>query len=253
MEISRGWTSTWSVGCLALLALARPAAAAELYVSGNLGVSADTGDAGGTNTLMGSPNSGSDIDSSTVFGAAMGVQMPLDQIVPWSWDWDLPGWNLRTELEGSGGRDAELQTEAPSGLTYQSNVQSWSVMVGTWLDIPLHAPISHLFGRVPLLEPLSLYLGGGLGMASSDVKTDDGFSSGSDTAYNFAYEAGTGLGYELTEHVTFGFGYRYLSLGQVDVDLAANGLDTGNLTLDLAAHEFLSRIRVSFYSLPFGR
>lgn len=253
--------------------------AGQLYVSGDVGFSAESSEGSGVNTFTDPERSvgGSASDSSPVFGGAVGYQVPLQRVLPvelslpevrlpyWPGrsvrlmkrrdEWRLPAWPVRFELEGRGGRDYELTTKPlfPTTLDYVSEVSSWSIMTNLWLDVPIARPIEAAFGRLPVLEPFTLHGGGGLGMASVDLETSDGIEgTGSATSYNFAYQFGAGLGYQLTERVSLGMSWRYLDLGEAEVDIQSlAGTDLGNFALDVTAHEFTSSVRIVFYSLPF--
>jgi len=177
----------------------------------------------------------------------VGFAIPYSEVFPDSRS-PISDWSARFELEGLAGRDYELKARGIE--QYHSEVYTWTVMQNSWLDIPLERPISHFFGRIPVLAPLSFTIGAGIGLASNDVSVSDNVSRGSDTTYGFAWQAGAGFDYALTRTVTIGVGYRYLDPGQVDLDLQAGPVPTGSFDLDLAAHEVASSLRVSFYSLP---
>jgi hypothetical protein len=198
------------------------------------------------------PNRGSDSDSSPTYGGSFGVALPL-QSMPWRWEesFALPDWTARIELEGLGGRDYELQTRGADA--YLSEVTSWTLMNNFWMDVPLDAPIARLFGRIPVLDPLGFNLGGGVGLAANDVSTTDNVSRGGKTAYGFAWQVGAGFDYAFTKRVTFGIGYRYLDLGEVDFGLRIGETPIGDFSLDLTAHEIATSLRVEFHSFAPGR
>jgi len=240
----RKWVPT--VSCILAVAFAPAVRAGELYFSGDVRISGGFGDSSGSTPFF--DTSGSDSDSSPVFGGAFGFATPMNRMFPDGWELDLPSWVVRTEVEGLGGRDYELTTEGADPV--HSDVTSWSLMQNVWLDIPLREPITWALGRVPILEPLSFQLGAGVGFGSNDVDVTDNVFTGSETAYNFVYQAGAGLGYALTESVTFSVGYRYVDLGEVDVSLSDGPNAFGNFTLDLSAHEVATTLRVHFYPVP---
>ncbi len=163
----------------------------------------------------------------------------------------VPAWKVRFELEGSFGRDYEFRTDGGDG--FFTEVESHSIMPSVWLDVPVHDPVSRVFGRVPILEPLSIYVGGGAGWITLDAETTDNISSGSDKDTQLSTQWGVGLSYELTRHVTFSLGYRKVDMGDLEMDLrTAPGLDPiGTYELDMEAEEIVSSIRIDFYSFPF--
>lgn len=234
---------------------ATPARAGELYLAGSMFVSTVEGSSGGSTDFGFSP-SGSDSDSSPVWGGALGFELGLDEPLPRASEWPMAPWKLRVELEGLGGRDYELRTKGGDG--FFSDTVSWTVMQNLWLDVPLSGAVTSLLGRVPVLEPLSFYAGAGLGLAINEMKTTDNVSKAKTTSYGMAWQGGAGLGYAFTDLVTFNIGYRYQDLGRVASNLKTDpALDPiGRFKLDLAAHELTTGLRLSFYSVPiqsFGR
>jgi len=233
---------------VAVLAVALPgsAGAGDLYGSTTLVMSAGQGKAGGSTAFF--DNGGDDTDSSPAYGASFGYAVSVDELFP---DRNLDAvadWRLRTELEGLYGRNYELRAQGAE--PYLSQVDIWTLFWNTGLDVPLDRAISGLFGRIPVLEPLSFTLLAGVGLAGNEVSTTDNVSHGGLTSYDFAWQAGAGFGYALTRHVTLGVAYRYFDPGSVDFPLRAGGNRIGNFELDLSAHEVATSIRVGFYSLP---
>jgi len=225
-----------------------PASAADLYLSGDLVMSGASADASGSTSFF--DVSGNDADSSPAYGGALGFGLGLEEILPDFWGIESTGLGLRWELEGVLGRDYELRSDGGDG--FFSEAKSWSVMTNLFMDVPVHPPIARLFGRVPILQPLSLYGGAGIGITNLDVETTDNISLGSDTVSHFSWQAGAGLSYEFTEWATLTTGWRYVDLGEVETDLSfvSGGIPLGNHVLDFAAHEFVSTLRIDFYTRP---
>jgi len=250
---------TWILSFTSIL-LASGASGGNLYASGDIGFGFLNGDVGGTTEgVVTFDNTGSDNDASPIFGGTIGFEFPLDEALPWDiplpgWmgeSFRMPSWTVRTELEGRYRLDSEFLTDGFSPATpFRTEVSSWSVMHNLWMDFPVSPPISALFGRVPLLEPMKIYTGVGLGLAGNTADTSDTVVRGSDTSYSFAYQFGGGLSYALTEWATISLGYRYVDLGQVDVSLEDAGSSAGNLTVDLTGHEIGTALRFNFYSIP---
>ena len=241
--------SKWILACFALVQLAGNARAGDFYLTGNLAISTGQGDSGGNTQFF--SNTGSDSDSAPAYGGAVGFGFQLSEAIPRSWDLRLPGWGLRFEFEGMTGREYELLTNGGDG--YISEVTAWTFMPNLWLDVPLHPPIAWIFGRIPVLEPLKLYAGAGLGLSATELDTTDNVSQGKNTEYLFGWQAGTGLAYDLTQRVTLMAGYRYIDLGKPEVTLRIPPSEDpfGNFTMDLVAHEFNFGVRVAFYSIPY--
>ncbi len=237
---------------IAALGLAQGARAGDLYLTGNLAISTGTGDSGGKTPFF--QNSGNDSDSAPAYGGALGIGFKLNEAIPKSWSVPLPAWGVRFEFEGMAGREYDLRTGTqPSGDGYFTEVTAWTFMPNVWLDIPLGPPIAWAFGRIPILEPLSLYTGAGLGLSTVDLDATDNVSHANREQFMFGWQAGIGLAYELTQRVTLAAGYRYIDLGHPKATLKQTGSDDpfGNYTLDLAAHELNFGVRVNFYSIPY--
>ncbi len=233
----------------ALLLSASAAPAADLYFSGNLVMSGATAEATGSTPFF--TISGDDVDSSPGYGGSLGIGIGLEEMLPAFWGVEEAGLGLRWEFEGVLGRDFELRSEGGDG--FFTDATSWSAMTNLFLDVPIHPPLARLIGRVPILQPLSIYGGGGMGFTNLDIETTDNISRGVDTATNFSWQAGAGLSYEFTEWATITAGWRYLDMGEVEADLVflSGGTPFGNHALDFTAHEFVSSLRFDFYTRPF--
>jgi len=230
-----------------LLSLAASSATAgELYLSGHLGISGGFADSGGSTPFF--DNTGSDSDSSPSYGLVFGLEAPMNEPLPESWQDDLPNWPVMVELEATGGRDFEFLTDGAD--PYRSEVTSWTVFNNARFDFPVYAPVQWAFGRIPILEPVTFYTMVGLGLAINDVSVTDNVSRGSDTVVNFAWQVGAGFAYEFTEYVSLNLGYRYVDLGETELGLSVGPTDFGDFTLDVSAHEFATALRVRFYPVP---
>jgi hypothetical protein len=248
---------TASLSVLACLALAGPARAGDFYLTGNLAISTGIGDSGGATEFF--ANTGGDQDSAPSYGGAVGFGFDIAEAIPRTWvprTWErpLPGWTARFEFEGITGREYEMLTGAEGDATsYISEVSAWTFMPNLWIDVPLHQPISWAFGRIPVLEPLTLYGGAGFGLSTVDLDVTDNVSEAHKEQFLFGWQAGVGFGYQLTQRVTLSAGYRYIDLGNPKVTLRNVGSDVefGDFSMDLAAHEVNFGIRVKFYSIDY--
>jgi opacity protein-like surface antigen len=278
------------------LLLALPVCAADLYISGDIGISAGTGDASGENNFLQvpDPDPNDDIDpealahaiqfssgdSSPVWGATLGIAFPLRGIVPWrmrvpefgvpiwpgkrlsfgSEDFRAPEWQTSFELQWLGGRDYEL--EGVGGLAvngfdftdpthpYHAKVDVSSLMANLRLDLPVQAPITALFGRLPAFEPMTIFTGGGIGMVFQSAEASNTFVSGSRSARGFAWQVTAGIGYALTDNVHWSVGYRYQDLGRIDFPLLdITDTERGGFAFDLGANEFTTSLRFNFWHI----
>jgi hypothetical protein len=85
--------------------VAGAAGAADLYLTGNIGISALSGSGAGTNDFISQTHTGDDVDSTPIYGSALGVAFPMSRALPWKtrmprmsipyW----PGKSIRTDAE----------------------------------------------------------------------------------------------------------------------------------------------------------
>ncbi len=244
------------VACALLISGA--AGAADLYVSGTLSVSAGTGKTGGSGSVgaLDFSNSGSDTDSSPVLGGTLGYAFPLSEMVPYRWEWPLPEWMFRVEFEGMALRDYEFLTRlnvngVPSTDKYFTEGSGWGLLHNYWIDLPVHAPLALAFGRIPMLEPLTVHMGGGVGMGMTEFETtaDGAGFRGKKEEIHLAWQVGAGFDYQITDRVSFGAGYRYVDLGSFDYAIKQGATRVGNFTVDLTSHELRTGLRVAFFSV----
>ena len=118
----------------------------------------------------------------------------------------------------------------------------WSTLVNAWRD-------------VDLTDRLGIYVGGGIGgggygslTAQSAVPASNFTINGSGSASGFAWQAGGGVIYELTERITLDLGYRFFAVDsgsitatsfQSNVPIETFAVDTG-----FSASELLFAIRI---------
>jgi len=273
-------------GCLAyagamaiwLAVGALPASAAEpseLYFKGDIGVSFGTGDATGRNDGLARTNSGEDEDASPVYGVALGVRFAMNRALPWRWrtpemripywpgrhiecggeESGFPEWPVSFELEHLRGRNYDYDTRsfAPRD-PYRAEVDSWTTTGNLRLDVPVRSAVQQLFGRVPVLDPLSVYLTAGAGVAYNELEASQALSRGTDESYELAWQGGVGFGYQLTERVRWSAGWRYVDMGSVEATLTDNASPanrTGSYSADLRAHEFATSLTFAFWRVSF--
>lgn len=115
---------------------------------------------------------------------------------------------LRIETEGMGRGTSfgEVGTIGPVTLGLQT-ASNWSVMENVWRD-------------VMLTERLGLYGGGGIGVGGYRFGLGLRTPTGSITFYDpaaaaFAWQAGGGVIYEITERLTFDISYRYFQIDSI--------------------------------------
>ncbi|NNL84306.1 MAG: porin family protein [Myxococcales bacterium] len=240
------------ISFVALAMASSPAAAVDLYGKGNVFVSDAEGQSSGQTTFF--PLTGSDDDQSPAYGGALGVSFSLEEALTKIDRVPVPRWRVRLELEGTWGRDYEFRTSGGDG--FFTEVEADTIIPSIWLEVPVHEPVSWIFGRVPILEPLRLYGGGGVGWADIDIATTDNISSGSDSTSESATQWGAGISYDLTRNVTWSLGYRQVDLGDLEVNLMNGPTSFGTYELELDSSEITTGMEVRFFSfsLPgFGK
>jgi len=249
------------------LAAGESAAEWKLYVQGGLGISAAEVENDGTVGAVETEIFGNDVDASPLLDAAFGLEVPMDELVPRELllKVRLPKWPMRFEIEAAGLREFELQTRTDSAgaRRYFSEVRATTLMFNQWLDVPVlsvYRPIQYLFGlgRQPSvrrwMEPMSWYMGLGVGMTPSlEIHGSSNVFLGNDDVIDFAWNAGTGIGYALTDRVTLSAGYRYVGLGEPEIDIDEGGFPAGEndqVKYDLNVHEFRFAVRVRVFEFP---
>jgi opacity protein-like surface antigen len=253
--------------------VAAPASATwQMYVSGDFGYSIAKSKVSGSADAvnLGDPFSGRDKDVSPVVSGAIGVEIPMFELTPWRMPWDirLPDWPVRFEFEATGARDYELTTSGlfpgPASDPFNTDIKAWTFMQNVWLDVPLrglYRPISATSGflfrepRLPwlrrFLQPATAYAGLGIGFAHLDVDSAEPSFEGSKKKYDFAYQFGTGLGYQLTDYVNLGVGYRYVKPAKLKMDLRDDAGRPGKSRITNDIHEIRFVLRIRVFDLPY--
>lgn len=222
------------------------------YVSGIVGASfASLTTAGGPNS---DPNwnpavfSGTVNDTLFTGGGAIGMAIPQ------------PAGALRVEFEARG-RDlqdgVEALTVTPRGggdpFTLPNQVRAadgWSTMANVWRDVRFN-------------NRVGVYLGGGVGAGGyrlSSLAAFDVFGASADSCDSvtaFAWQAGTGIFYNVSDRIALDLGYRFLGISPQNGSLYYdgpydNGTDIvnvtdqpyGTLTTAFSASEVLLSIRI---------
>ena len=216
-------------------------ASSRLYVAGIVGASFATLTSGGSfESIPGSVFSPTGSVNDTLFtgGGAVGMAFAKSS------------GQLRMELEG---RDRG----AMSGPT------TLNVSGGTILDRPMTTTASGVWSFMTnfwrdydLTSTLGLYAGGGIGIGGYQYQTrsldPDLVVSGANTINSFAWQAGTGVTYQVSSRVTFDVGYRFFSIGDGSTPLLSSGSTGGgppyfffgNSVSSITASELLLSVRI---------
>jgi opacity protein-like surface antigen len=193
----------------------------HLYISGNVGVSFAVGEAGGRNAFFGFNNGGDDSNETAFGGGALGILFDTSPV------------RFRAEVEGHAARGYDFQTNfaGPVGR-YDTNVNAWTIFTNLWVDYPI-------------IDTFSVFAGGGIGAAVHDFNTNFFGNRGrsSDDA-EFAWQLGAGMSFEFTDWLALDTSYRYIDMGQPDLNLNLGG----DYELDLGSHDMLFGVRVTYFS-----
>jgi opacity protein-like surface antigen len=199
----------------------------RFYITGIIGASFGTLQSGGINTEGNFPNTGRATDSLLTAGAAVGMAF------------DRANGLLRLEVEGRG-RDAlqgstnSFEPPTPSYFYSVRAADGWSVMTNAWRDWYL-------------TDRLGFYGGGGIGAGGYRLTVNDTVVSGYGHVGGFAWQAGTGTTYQLTERTTIDLGYRFFDTVSDSLPLTAigsGGVPAGSYVSNFYASELLLSVRI---------
>jgi opacity protein-like surface antigen len=158
------------------------------------------------------------------------------------WAFDRDTGRLRLEIEGRG-RDALgfAEADAEQSAAFRAT-DGWSALVNLWRDIDI-------------TEKLSLYAGGGIGgggyrvALSSAVPAENFTVTGNAATGGFAWQAGGGVNYALTDRITLDLGYRFFAIdgGAITATSRQSGvpIDTARLSNAFSASELLLTVRIA--------
>ena len=150
-------------------------------------------------------------------------------------------WRLEVEGRARDPIQATTMNAEEASITSLSATGGWSTMVNLWRDYDI-------------TEWFNYYVGGGIGGGgyrfgmSQNYPFLDTTVTGLGTVGGFAWQAGGGVAYALTDRITLDLGYRFFDLGagQVQVQTAQSGvpIDTASLTSAFSANELFFAIRI---------
>ena len=199
----------------------------RFYITGIIGASFGTLQSGGINNEGNFPNTGRATDSLLTAGGAIGTAFDRDNGM------------LRLEVEGRG-RDAlqgSTNSFEPPTPTFFYSVRAsdgWSVMTNAWRDWYL-------------TERLGFYGGGGIGAGGYRLSVDDSVVSGYGHVDGFAWQAGTGTTYRITNRTTIDLGYRFFDTVSDSLPLTLGGPGgppAGSYVSNFYASELLLSVRI---------
>ena len=118
-------------------------------------------------------------------------------------------------------------------LEYNKNAKARDTSYDTKTEVATQSTMLNAYYDIDTNTKFSPYVGAGLGFAK--VKGDGEWS---ESQYNFAWQAGAGIGYALNDNVTLDAGYRYVDYGHWTYGEA--------IKLESKAHELYIGARYSF-------
>lgn len=171
---------------------------------------------------------GSDADQAFFWGANLGAQMPIFR----------RALDLRLELEGTNERKFHFET--PGGAQgYSTDIEAWTFQGNFWFVYPL----KKLWPDAPVVNRISPFGGGGVGLSRVTFDTVNGPVSGGDQSVRFAWQGGVGLSFDVVRWLTLDLRYQYIDLGKASVSLFDGGTPAGELEVDLGGHELVGGLR----------
>ncbi len=156
--------------------------------------------------------------------------------------WELDSGFLRLEIEARQ-RDpvAELSSINDIAVSHPSATGGWSTTVNIWRDYAIH-------------DYLTCYVGGGIGGGGYQFginqwyPIDDVSVTGLGTVTGFAWQAGGGVAFAITDGMTLDLGYRFFELGAggVNAQVSSGGVpvDTTRITSAFSASELFFAVRI---------
>jgi opacity protein-like surface antigen len=184
-----------------------------VYVRGSLGYSWSTED---------------EIDYSPLWGIGVGYRFNPNLRADFTIDW-----RDRYNVEGGEGFTV-------GGTPIDSKVDNRAYMLNVYYDLD-RLPVIQLPGT---FKP---YIGGGIGLSRIEVNertvsvNNDFTDFTNDNENQFAWQLMIGAGYNFTPEFTLDLGYRYASLGEVELSSSA-----GSVSSDLDVHELVATLRYQF-------
>lgn len=180
-----------------------------------------------------SPGIPSANDSLFTSGGALGYDFELD-----------PGdGHLRFEVEGRARDPIATNVTLADGFSTvaPSATGGWSAMVNIWRDYEVH-------------DDVMCYVGGGIGGGgyqygiNADFPIQDASLTGLGSVTGFAWQAGGGLAWAITDDITLDLGYRFFDLGAggVRAQISQTGvpISTANITSAFSASELFFAFRI---------
>lgn len=153
--------------------------------------------------------------------------------------WSRPKGQLRLETDIRYRDDFSLTEGSGLGFAQLSIVDNWSVLANLWRDIAI-------------TETMGVYAGGGIGAGGYTFRLNQEFgdltASGRNGISEFAWQAGGGLLWAVSDRITLDLGYRFYSVGagSSQITISDMGQPIGQLPIEtqFVASELLLGVRI---------
>ncbi len=137
---------------------------------------------------------------------------------------------------------AEIEYAIRSNWNYNDEYSTEGVTSAADMSINMQTLLANIYFDWHNESMFTPYLGAGAGVAFVNYSGSGAYSqyayhtgsrdiSGSKT--NFAWQVGTGVGIDFTDHVTMDLGYRYISFGDLDEDYIDGFMNSHELSVGL--------------------
>lgn len=176
-------------------------------------------------------------DSESMIGLFLGVEQSFLQ----NWAWQLGLGYYQSSAFQANGNVYQFSDPAFNNLTYQYQIQSKRVVVEGKIYYTCHS-IWHPYVTAAVGEAINKTYGySETPVTSMDVGMGQPFAG--QTAHAFTYTVGLGADVDISEHLRFGGGYRFINLGSAS--LGPTPLQSGTNTISnkqIHANEFLVQL-----------
>jgi opacity protein-like surface antigen len=236
---------------VSMLGFAGAAPAAELYLTPAVGYVGGFLDTKGSK--FGLLFEGKPSDWTPGGALALGISVPMNEIAPF--DVGLPDWPIRFEIEvlqTADDLDGQFSAlPAPINSSVTAAVETTLTEFGLWMDFPVTDGVAAIMGRrVRAFDPIFFLMGGGPGFARSEFDVRHGVDRRKKESIDFAWSAGAGFGYRLTDRIALTATYRYADLGRVDATTCCTLPDPSDFhRIDTEQHQVYFGARVFFYAV----
>jgi len=133
---------------------------------------------------------------------------------------------------------AELEFSATGGTSKDVDVFGYSANA----KISAKALLANVYWDILKYKGFTPYVGAGVGLAVVDTKASvEGYSK-DDSKTVFAGQVGLGCAYAINENFAVDFGYRFLMMGDGEVEYEGIKLESK----DIYGHQFMLGLRVTF-------